>query len=126
MPSSARFCCLGGTGTSGRCGHRPLRYAFRARCPFPNPLIVQVDGVLGVALDELLAGLHLLPHEDGEGLVGPDSVVQLDALEGREMSTLALGLSPRSSAEMASRSSSEKARRVVLPRLSLNRGGTAA
>ena len=41
----------------------------------------------------------------------------------REMSTLALGLSPRSSAEMASRSSSEKARRVVLPRLSLNRGG---
>ena len=44
----------------------------------------------------------------------------------REMSTLALGLSPRSSAEMASRSSSEKARRVVLPRLSLNRGGTAA
>ena len=30
MPSSARFCCLGGTGTSGRCGHRPLRGSARA------------------------------------------------------------------------------------------------
>ena len=44
----------------------------------------------------------------------------------RLISTFTFGLPPRISAEMASRSSSEKATRVVLPRTSLNRGGTAA
>ena len=37
----------------------------------------------------------------------------------REMSTFTLGLPPRISADTASRSSSEKATRVVLPRVSL-------
>ena len=43
----------------------------------------------------------------------------------RLISTLALGLSPRNSAETRSRSSSEKASRVIFPLVSLNRGGTA-
>ena len=44
----------------------------------------------------------------------------------RLMSTLALGLSFRISAEIRSRSSAEKAYRVVLPRTSLYSGGMAA
>ena len=43
----------------------------------------------------------------------------------RLMSIFAFGLSPRISAEILSRSSSEKATRAVLPRLSLYSGGMA-
>ena len=46
-------------------------------------LEVQVDRLLGVLLDILPAGLHLLAHEQGEDLIGPDGVVQLDTLDSK-------------------------------------------
>lgn len=49
----------------------------------PNALLkIKVDGVFGVFLDERLARLDLLAHEDGEYLVGLDSVLETNAAQG--------------------------------------------
>ena len=65
------------SGSAGRFKKSPIFYLLTPICS-----VVQVHRVLGVALDELLPGLHLLPHEDGKDLVGLLRVVQGDAAEG--------------------------------------------
>ena len=47
-----------------------------------SPLKIEINRVFGVFLDEGLARLDLLTHEDGEYLVGLDRVLKTDAAQG--------------------------------------------
>ena len=54
----------------------------RIRDCVKSPLKIKVDGVFGVFLNERLARLDLLAHEDGEYLVGLDRILETDAAQG--------------------------------------------
>lgn len=66
----------------GRCTDRS-----QGRSPNSN---IQIYHVLGVLLNELLSGLHLFPHEDGEDFVRLHRVLQGNPPEGCWLSVPAI------------------------------------